>query len=357
MKAGVFPLNSSSINSSRVLRTASAFTSSSHIPANRSNDNLIHNSSTSDGSGVISNNILNNATASSIASTNAIQADASSGVPSYAAVPLLNQVLQETMISDDYGDDDDDEEDDKDYSPPRSISTSSIPTKSASTNDNQEKISSRRNNKRKSVTWDLTSFDDTDEDGKLSNHNAMSVRSIFLVDDEILNYSPRKSSRSQSKQLSPANSNQSIASRQRKKQKQVSLVVDVSNEKGNHTKSIASVHKIFIGNPVRSSSIVQSQKSLDAINDTLKTIFASPSEPSSKKPTKRKVLKRPNGQIMTEQDVIQQLEEQKENNQKRSQSSSNKSIQSKQQQTLKQTGMKKLFLMADECALRVIQEV
>lgn len=63
---------------------------------------------------------------------------------------------------------------------------------------------------------------------------------------------------------------------------------------------------------------VTPQNSLKAINNTLKTVFAPSSTPSSHKPTKRTVLKRSAGQIMTEKDVIKQMEEnmQKKNSKK-----------------------------------------
>lgn len=99
----------------------------------------------------------------------------------------------------------------------------------------------------------------------------------------------------------------------------------------------------FIGSEARSASSVKSRESLDAITNTIREIFASPPESSLKKPTKRNVLKRPNGQIMTEQDVIQQIEEKNNRNPKRSQSTKNKSIQSKQQQKLTKSGKKNVF--------------
>lgn len=99
----------------------------------------------------------------------------------------------------------------------------------------------------------------------------------------------------------------------------------------------------FIVNTGERSSSANSNEPLDAINHTLKGLFASPSESSSTKSTKKTVLKRPNGQVMTEEDVISQIEERNKQNPKRSRSMTNKSVQSKKQQNRNNTGMKKHF--------------
>ncbi|CAF3805914.1 unnamed protein product [Rotaria magnacalcarata] len=53
----------------------------------------------------------------------------------------------------------------------------------------------------------------------------------------------------------------------------------------------------------------QSQQSLKAITHTLQAVFAPSLQQTALKPTKRTMLKRSSGQIMTEEDVIKQLEE------------------------------------------------
>lgn len=252
MKTGVFPLNSSSINHSRILQSVSAIPSSSHVLVDRSDNDLVSGSSTSNGLQVLSN------TASSfVNSTEIVQARAPSFGLVNEAVPFLDKVLQETMISDNCDDDDDDEEedDDEDYLPPESISTSSITMTStgkqersqqpALSNNNHGKTSSQTNNKRKNVSWDLTNFDDTDEDGNLSIHNVIITKDMFRIDDDIIDSSPPKKSRSQSMDLSTSKSDRPPISQQRKKQKQVCQVVDVSNREGNFAEIIASIYGIF----------------------------------------------------------------------------------------------------------------
>ena len=56
---------------------------------------------------------------------------------------------------------------------------------------------------------------------------------------------------------------------------------------------------------------VRSQDSLMAIKDTLQTLFGSSSQAEGTSSTKRTMLKRHNGKIMTENDVIDQLEQQR----------------------------------------------
>ncbi len=95
---------------------------------------------------------------------------------------------------------------------------------------------------------------------------------------------------------------------------------------------------IFVENVTHNSSYANSQRSLDAINNTLKMIFGPPSTQSSTKPTKRTVLKRSNGQIMTEKDVIEQMEEKNFFKCNQSRSVNKKTSESKQGK-LKETGM------------------
>ena len=57
------------------------------------------------------------------------------------------------------------------------------------------------------------------------------------------------------------------------------------------------------------SSSVRRMKTIEAITATLETVFAQSTDNQSNKSTKRTVLKRSAGQIMTEKDVIEQIEE------------------------------------------------
>ncbi len=60
------------------------------------------------------------------------------------------------------------------------------------------------------------------------------------------------------------------------------------------------------------------QDSLKAITDTLQAIFGASSQQQPINPAKRTLLKRSGGQIMTEKDVIDQLQEQRKKRTKQS---------------------------------------
>lgn len=142
-----FPLNFNSINRSRLLHNVPLITPSSDISVNLSNNDLIHDSSVSDDFEELSNGIGNNAAPSFHNSTREMRNNASSS----EVVPLLDQVLQETMILDDGGDNTDEEDNDDDYVPPKCVSNSTITRestkRSALANDDQEKVSLRPNDK------------------------------------------------------------------------------------------------------------------------------------------------------------------------------------------------------------------
>lgn len=70
----------------------------------------------------------------------------------------------------------------------------------------------------------------------------------------------------------------------------------------------------------------RSERSLQAINKTLQSMFASTSSDSPQTTTKRTLLKKATGQVMTEQTVIRQLEEQRDRiNAKKSRPSTSRS--------------------------------
>jgi len=56
-------------------------------------------------------------------------------------------------------------------------------------------------------------------------------------------------------------------------------------------------------------SSAKSQQAIKAITDTLQTVFGSSSKQSPKQAKRRTVLKQSSGQIMTEDDVLQQMKE------------------------------------------------
>lgn len=71
-----------------------------------------------------------------------------------------------------------------------------------------------------------------------------------------------------------------------------------------------------------STSTSAPPSSIQAITNVIQTVFGTPSNKTEKKPTKRTVVKRSDGQIITEKNVIEQLEERK-NKQKPKRSRSN----------------------------------
>lgn len=62
--------------------------------------------------------------------------------------------------------------------------------------------------------------------------------------------------------------------------------------------------------PPPSPPSVQRMNSIEAITSTLESVFSRSSEQQSNQRAKRTVLQRSSGQIMTEQDVINQIEQQ-----------------------------------------------
>ncbi len=337
MKAGIFPLNPSSIDHSRILQnTAVAVSSSSSTTADTSDHDSAHNSPASNNLQTFDRNTHTTSNNSSSITNVTRSSEPTSSMSSSQAISLLDQLLQETQVSDDSLND---ESDDEDYLPPKTMSTSSISvtskpkkiqTKNVSTSNNNQSISFQRSNKRKRVSWDTIGFDDSDE-GNFDNSNTVIVENIFLSDETISNPSPSKSQqspqtiqRAQSKDLPTLKLHQSASSQQKNKRTKGSSEIDdveILDEQGSLDIFLISMLQVIFAesmNPKPSST--NSQQSLDAINNTLKKIFGSSPSQSTTKSTKRTVLKRSNGQIMTENDVIEQMEE--KNKKKRSSQSS-----------------------------------
>ncbi|CAF4164659.1 unnamed protein product, partial [Rotaria sordida] len=99
--------------------------------------------------------------------------------------------------------------------------------------------------------------------------------------------------------------------------------LDTSDEDGNIDPYIITiVNELFSIDVVPNSSTSNPQKLLQAITDAIQTVFSTPSNETPKQRSKRTVLNRSNGQIITEKIVIEQLEGRK-NKQKSKQSGSN----------------------------------
>ena len=147
---------------------------------------------------------------------------------------------------------------------------------------------------------------------------------IFLL-EEIETSSSSKSL--QLKKSSLIKNSQSGPSNRDNQQKQISLKIssfDVLNESSNINQRTTTVMKtiFLLDDTTVNQSFTYSQQSLKAITDTLQTIFGSSAKQSPEKAKKRTVLKRPSGKIMTEADVINQMEEANTKKHRRSRSSS-----------------------------------
>ncbi|CAF5020642.1 unnamed protein product, partial [Rotaria sp. Silwood1] len=325
MRAGIFPLNPKSIDYSRILQNNESVidSSSTTTTTNTTNNNSMNNSSAPINLVSPSNNYHN--TDDSLSDLNTFSSfnnAASSFASSQEAISSLDRVLQETTIlnnSDDEIDDDNtsDNDDDEDYVPTGSTFASSKNVEYTKKQTSKSKIlpqrknyqltSSRKSNRRKKVTLDLSSFDSTDQDEDVETNS--SSKSIQL----------KKSSLIKSSQFDPSNHGN--------QQKQMSSIISsltVSNEDGNIDQRIGimMITVFLLDDTTVNQSSANSQQSLKAITDTLRMVFDS-SKQSPGKAKKRTVLKRPSGQIMTEADVINQIQEAKsKKTYKRSRSSS-----------------------------------
>ena len=253
MKAGVFPLNPKSIHHSRILKTSASLGDSSLITTNAPPNNQ--------------------ATTSTITHVSVSSADrrmvvdqaplddhesvddtiAPPFTSSREAVSFLDQVLQDTMSD---GDDEVREAEEP-------ISSQSTPSSSAS----ESLITPRRpTSKKKTIT--------------------------MRKSDSVSRRKP---------------------TRRKVPVKKSIIGFNTSDEEGvfdNHR--VISLHWLsFLDVTIAQESSSQSDRSLQAINATLQSIFTSPSSHAPSTNTKRTVLKGTNGRIMTEKTVIEEMEEQR----------------------------------------------
>ncbi|CAF1530307.1 unnamed protein product, partial [Rotaria sordida] len=282
MRTGIFPLNPQSIDYSRILKNnESVINSSNTTTTNTTNNNSMNNSSVPVNF-VSSNNNHSNTDddSSNINTFSSFNNAASSFASSQEAISTLDRVLQETIIlnnSDDEIDDDNksDNDDDEDY----------VPTGSTSASSKNVAYTKKQTSKSKSLP----------QQDVETNSSSKSIQS-------------KKSSLIKSSQFGPSNHGN--------QQKQISSIIsslNVSNEDGNIDQRIGIMMiTVFLldGTTINQSS-ANSQQSLKAITDTLRMVFDSSSKQSPGKAKKRTVLKRSSGQIMTEADVINQIEEAK----------------------------------------------
>ncbi len=189
-RAGIFPLDPSSVDVSRILKNNKSTTNSSTTATNSST--TATNSSTTATNTTNNDSINNSSTSVNFVRTNNnhhsddndppnVNIPRSSHntdvVPPFAsyrqAISTLEDVLQNPIISYSSDNDDDNEDDDEDYIPPKSISTPSITVSSSKKqiskskktcqSENDQLTSSRKSGKRKKVSWDFSSTDSTDE--------------------------------------------------------------------------------------------------------------------------------------------------------------------------------------------------
>ncbi|CAF1521924.1 unnamed protein product, partial [Adineta steineri] len=226
------------------------------------------------------------------------------------AISALEDALQNSVVSySSINDDDDDNDDDEDYVPPKSILNSSI-TQSSSNNqvskskktsesENDRLTSSRKSDKRKRVSWDFSSTDSTEEDDSTLNLSSQSYKF---------------------KKTSLVKKNPSISSNRSSQQQQVSL-------------STISFDSSDIDDDITlNQTSSKSQQAVKAITDTLQIVFGPSSKRSPKKAKQRTVLKKSGGQIMTENDVLEQMKAvNSKTKSKRSRSASQRSNATKRQ--------------------------
>ena len=269
MKAGVFPFNPNSIDRSRILKTNNNIAkSSSSISTTMPTVNP--DNSSSEGGDISPINTNHRITSDQLSMpNNTFSKSSKSGFSSsHEAISALDQILQQT-VSNDNDDDDEDPDflpnDDHNLSPidvSSSIKHNSRVKQSTNTMSSSEVHPSQQQGKRKKGSTRLISFDTSDEDGTLSLAQLTSSKGIPVLDE-------------------PTNDMQSTSSK------------------------------------------IRQSTSIAAITTTLETMFGQSIREPSAKPTKRTVVKRSIGQIMTEEDVIAQMEENEKKRPKRTYRKSN----------------------------------
>ncbi|CAF1550300.1 unnamed protein product, partial [Adineta ricciae] len=284
MRAGVFPLNKQAIDVSRILKSSTSNTTSSATTDLHQND--------------ITNTTLPYSRTQPVGLSTLLVSGHSSSTHFYAssfatsqrAILTLNQVLDDTTLNnndsrdnnednmvldedidgfhdkndDDDDDDDDDDNDDNDHDD----SDESYTPESSS-----KALGKRKRSPSETIRIDTSDDDDTQ---------------VSTSYRKTSNSTTAQTSSKKSKGNSKESSSESMAKRKRVEFKLIGS--DISDEED-----------IL---PERS------QDSLTPIKDTLQTLFGSSSQAQETGSTKRTMLKRHNGKIMTENDVIDQLEEQ-----------------------------------------------
>ncbi|CAF4113637.1 unnamed protein product, partial [Rotaria sordida] len=325
--AGIFPFNPNSIDRTRILKNkANADKHISSVPTNSANDNQTkitinipysHQATTS------SFTYSHQAPTSSFISSR--QATTSSFTSSHQAIATLDRIIEETQsINNDIEDLDNDE--DEEYCPPESTSTSSTSVSS----DKQQKSRSNKilitkdhqsillqqEKKRKRKSSTIIGFNTSEDDDNENLDLSMSTsQQSFKTKYEL---QPKKSL--------PSKHHQTMSSEEQKKRMKLAFKTvgfDTSDE----------------DDVVPNSSTSNPQKSLQAITDAIQTVFSTPPDKTPKQRSKRTVLNRSNGQIITEKIVIEQLEERKNKQRSKQSRSNNRTTNEKKRKKQGKNGM------------------
>ncbi|CAF4534711.1 unnamed protein product [Rotaria sp. Silwood2] len=313
IKAGIFPFNPNSIDRTRILKNKTNVDKRiSSVPTNSAHDNQTTTINIPSSHQATNSSFTSSDQTPSSSFTSAHQATASSFTSSRQAIATLDRVLKETQLINSDIEDLNDDEDEK-YCPSESSFTLSISVSS----DKQQKSQSdqtliTKNNrsillqqekKRKKNFSSIIGFDtsEDDDDENLDLPRSTSQQ-LFRTKHEL-----------QPKKVLPSKHHQATSSEEQKKRMKLAFKTvgfDTSDE------DVDVVPNLSTSNP---------QTSLQAITDAIQNVFSTPSNKTSKQRSKRTVLNRSNGQIITEKIVIEQLEERK-NKQKFKRSGSNSRI-------------------------------
>ncbi|CAF3877399.1 unnamed protein product [Rotaria sp. Silwood2] len=296
MKAGIFPFNPNSIDRSRILKN------NTNVDKNITNTSI---------------NLPNDNQTSTFDSPSSPQPITSPFASSHQAIAALDQILEETKLNtsyiEDLNDHVDNDDDDDEYLPSNSNLASSISTSSNQQNKiiastSHQSVLSTQKKKRKRKFSTIIGFDTSEED-----------------DDENLSSPTSKSQQLQKKyELQPRKTlsskhDQTISPEEQKKRMKLALKTvgfDTSDEE----------------DTVSNSLTPNSQNSIQAITNAIQTVFGTQSNKTSKQPSKRTVINRSNGQIITEKIVIEQLEERKNKRNTKRSSSNNRTTSAPKRQ-------------------------
>ncbi|CAF4461599.1 unnamed protein product [Rotaria sp. Silwood2] len=313
IKAGIFPFNPNSIDRTRILKNKTNVDKRiSSVPTNSAHDNQTTTINIPSSHQATNSSFTSSDQTPSSSFTSAHQATASSFTSSRQAIATLDRVLKETQLINSDIEDLNDDEDEK-YCPSESSFTLSISVSS----DKQQKSQSdqtliTKNNrsillqqekKRKKNSSSIIGFDTSeDDDAENLDLPRSTSQQLFRTKHEL-----------QPKKVLPSKHHQATSSEEQKKRMKLAFKTvgfDTSDE------DVDVVPNLSTSNP---------QTSLQAITDAIQNVFSTPSNKTSKQRSKRTVLNRSNGQIITEKIVIEQLEERK-NKQKFKRSGSNSRI-------------------------------